>query len=94
MVALRRLAHICEFINLDDYLLDRIVSGVRDECLNQWLIAKPELTFQMAFDEACAAELTNLSLADMPKGQSPPKPRESSIHYNEANPLDDSDEEE
>lgn len=55
---------------------------------------KPDLTFPMAFDKACTAELATLYISDMPKSQSPPKPKGIAIHYSEADPQDDSDGEE
>lgn len=84
VAALRKAARHCQFDKLDDYLLDRLVSGVRDEHLKRRLIAKPELSFQDALDEACASELATLSLADLPRGQCPSKATSEQIHYNES----------
>lgn len=85
VTALRRAARHCEFVNLEDYLLDRLVSGVRDQNLKRRLIVNHELTFQMALDEACAAELASLSIAELPRGQSPPKQQKEALVVNETN---------
>lgn len=49
------------------------MSRVRDQDLKKRLIANHELTFQMTLDEACATELAALSIAELPRGHSPPK---------------------
>lgn len=92
MAVLRKAAQHCEFVNLDNYLLDRLVSGMRDEHLKQRLIVNHELMFQIALDEACAAELATLSIADFLRGHSSPKPKGIAIHFNEAE-FGDSDDE-
>ncbi|CAI5780662.1 Hypothetical predicted protein [Podarcis lilfordi] len=46
----------CEFRDLDDALMDRIVCGVRDIHLQRRLLAKPDLTLQKAIEEAVASE--------------------------------------
>lgn len=78
------MARHCQFVDLEDYLLDRLISGVRDENLKRRLLAKPELSFQEALDEACATELASLSIADLPQGQVSSKPKGESIHYSAA----------
>lgn len=72
-------------------IIYRLVSGVRDQNLKRRLIAKPEFSFQEALDEACAAELATLSIADLPRGQSAGQLRGESIHCNTA--AQDSEEE-
>lgn len=94
VAALRRAARHCEFVNLDDYLLDRLVSGVRDQHLKRKLIANNELTFQMALDEVCAAELATLSLPELPKGRSLPKAQGPAVNVNETEFSKSDDEEE
>lgn len=91
VAALRKAARHCQFVDLDDYLLDRLVSGVRDQNLKRRLIAKPELSFQEALDEACAAELATLSLADLPRGQSGSQPKGESVHCSSAEYDDEDD---
>lgn len=81
----------CKFVDLDNYLLDHLMSRVRDSHLKRRLIAKPTLMFQEALNEACVAELANLSLADMPRGQSPPKSKKAAVHFGEATPPYDSE---
>lgn len=73
-------------MNLDDYLLDKLVSGVKDQDLKRRLIPNHELTFQIALDEPCLAELATLSLAELPQEQRPPKAREPAA-INEMKPL-------
>ncbi|CAI5791650.1 Hypothetical predicted protein [Podarcis lilfordi] len=46
----------CEFRDLDDALMDRIICGVRDIHLQRRLLAKPDLTLQKAIEEAVASE--------------------------------------
>lgn len=91
IAALQKAARHCQFVDLDDYLLDRLVSGVRDENLKRRLIAKSELSFQEVLDEACAAKLAALSLADLPRGQVSNKLRAEPVHYNDAQFSDEDD---
>ncbi|KAG8131826.1 hypothetical protein E2320_009745, partial [Naja naja] len=51
----------CEFKELDDALLDRLVCGLKDLRIQCRLLAKPDLMLQSALDKACAAELSNKS---------------------------------
>lgn len=96
VAALRKAAWHCHFVNLDNYLLDHLVSGGRDQHLKQRLIAKQELTFQEALDEACAAELATLSIAELPRSWSMPKAvnEDSGTNEIQAEALSESEEEE
>ncbi|KAG8139576.1 hypothetical protein E2320_002340, partial [Naja naja] len=68
IAALRKAALYYELRHLYDALLDRVVCGVRDVKL----LAKTDLTLQMALDEAQAAEMSNQSMAEIQKSNSPP----------------------
>ncbi|XP_039602220.1 uncharacterized protein LOC120524433 [Polypterus senegalus] len=58
---LRRLSENCNFGNsLDSLLRDRLVCGVRDETLQRWLLAKSNLTFALAQEEALAYEAASV----------------------------------
>lgn len=69
MAALRSSALHCEFKHLDDALLDRLVCRVNDLKLQCRLLAKPELMFQSALDDARAAEMSAKSLAIIQNSQ-------------------------
>ncbi|KAG8125045.1 hypothetical protein E2320_020390 [Naja naja] len=49
----------CEFKELDDALLDRLVCGLKDLRIQCRLLAKPDLMLQLALDEACAVQQIN-----------------------------------
>ncbi|CAI5783449.1 Hypothetical predicted protein [Podarcis lilfordi] len=67
----------CEFRDLDDALMDRIVYGVRDIHLQWRLLAKPDLTLQKAIEEAVAQEIRKSS---SPRLSRKPVP----VHHEEA----------
>lgn len=52
IAALRKAALYCEFRDLDDALLDRLVCRVKDIKLQRRLLAKTNLTLQMVLDKA------------------------------------------
>ncbi|XP_013911759.1 PREDICTED: serine/threonine-protein kinase TAO1-like [Thamnophis sirtalis] len=56
VAALRKAAAYCEFRDLDELLLDRIICGVRDISLQRRLLTKTNLTLQITLDEARATE--------------------------------------
>lgn len=56
VAALRVAALYCDFRDLDNVLLDRVVCGVRDFQLQHCLLVKTDLTLQTMIDEAHAAE--------------------------------------
>ena len=86
VAALRKAALYCEFGDLEDALLDRVVCGVRDIKLQRRLLAKTNLTLQMALDEAQAAEMSNQSTAEIQKSNSPPSLRKPvTVHHEDAN---------
>ncbi|XP_070592891.1 sterol O-acyltransferase 2-like [Erythrolamprus reginae] len=65
IAALRCVALYCEFDNLEDYLLDRLVFGIKDGRLKRRLLAVQDLTFKAALTEARAFDLSTQSLAAM-----------------------------
>ncbi|KAG8136271.1 hypothetical protein E2320_009224, partial [Naja naja] len=87
MAALRTAALQCGFKELDDMLLDQLVYGVRDLRLQRHLLAKGDLTLKVAIEEAQAAEMSNLSAAEIQSATSNPatKPN-ATIHFEELNP--------
>ncbi|KAG8139166.1 hypothetical protein E2320_001934 [Naja naja] len=87
MVALRIAALQCGFKELDDMLLDQLVYGVRDLRLQRHLLAKGDLTLKMAIEEAQAAEMSNLSAAEIQGATNNPaaKPN-ATIHFEELTP--------
>lgn len=87
VAALRSVALYFQFRDLDNVLLDRVVCGVRDLHLQCCLLAKPDLMVQAVLDEARAAEISELSLAELQRKTSPTiffKPVD--VHYEEATP--------
>uniref|UniRef100_A0A670I1V5 CCHC-type domain-containing protein n=1 Tax=Podarcis muralis TaxID=64176 RepID=A0A670I1V5_PODMU len=83
--ALRQAAMHCEFRDLDDALMDRIVCGVRDIHLQRRLLAKPDLTLQKAIEEAVASEAAERSAQEIRKSSSPRLAREPvPVHHEEA----------
>ncbi|KAG8128010.1 hypothetical protein E2320_014890 [Naja naja] len=84
MEALQTAAFQCGFKELDDMLLDQLVCGVRDLRLQRCLLAKGDLTLKMAIEEAQAAEMSNLSVAEIQGATSSPaaKPN-ATVHFEE-----------
>ncbi|XP_054930706.2 uncharacterized protein [Dermacentor andersoni] len=62
ITALRKLAEDCGFgdeqLPLDIMMRDRFVSGLQNEAVQQRLVAKHDLTFNVAYDMAATAEAT------------------------------------
>ncbi|KAG8138781.1 hypothetical protein E2320_001569 [Naja naja] len=87
MAALRTAALQCSFKELDDMLLDQLVYGVRDLRLQSHLLAKGDLTLKMAIEKAQAAEMSNLSAAEIQGATSSPaaKPN-ATVHFEEFTP--------
>ncbi|KAG8123026.1 hypothetical protein E2320_018416 [Naja naja] len=84
MSALRAATLYCEFDNLDDYLLDRLVCGLKVLQLQHHLLAKTELTLKTALDEAHASELSNKSAAEIQQASSSAAvSKTASIHHEE-----------
>ncbi|CAI5782902.1 Hypothetical predicted protein [Podarcis lilfordi] len=82
--ALRKAAYHCEFWDLDDALLDRIVCGVRDEKLQCHFLAKSNLTLKLAIKEAQAAEAAKQSTAEILKANSSTiSKKPTSVHHGE-----------
>ncbi|KAG8127232.1 hypothetical protein E2320_014178 [Naja naja] len=82
MAAFRAAALQCGFKELDDMLLDQLVYGVRDLRLQRCLLAKGDLTLKIAIEEAQAAEMSNLSAAEIQGSTNIPatKPN-ATVHY-------------
>ena len=62
---LRRLAEHCEFRNLNEYLRDQFVVGLRDENIQKKLLAVAELTFENAIKSAVAVETANKDATEL-----------------------------
>lgn len=62
VTALRKLAEDCGFgdkqLPLDVMMRDRFVCGIKNEAVQQWLLAEHNFTFQVAYDMAMTAEAT------------------------------------
>ncbi|XP_049517164.1 uncharacterized protein LOC125942945 [Dermacentor silvarum] len=62
VTALRKLTEDCGFgdkqLPLDVMMRDRFVCGIKNEAVQQRLLAEPNLTFQVAYDMAVTAEAT------------------------------------
>ncbi|XP_032069854.1 uncharacterized protein K02A2.6-like, partial [Thamnophis elegans] len=69
VAALRSAALHCEFRDLDEALLDRLVCGLRDLKLQKRLLTKTDLSFQTALDEVRASEMAEASLATIAKAR-------------------------
>ncbi|KAG8140267.1 hypothetical protein E2320_002962 [Naja naja] len=88
--ALRTAALHCGFRDyLEDMLLDQLVCGVRDLRLQRHLLAKRDLTLKIAIEESQAAELSELSAAEI-QGN-PVIQNSSAVHYDEASVEEGSD---
>ncbi|KAG8130738.1 hypothetical protein E2320_017287 [Naja naja] len=89
MVGLRTAALYCEFKELDDALLDQLVCGLKDLQIQRRLLAKPDLTLQLALDEAYAAELSNKSTVEIHGASSPVSEKKTlAVHQEEATEED------
>ncbi|CAI5769061.1 Hypothetical predicted protein, partial [Podarcis lilfordi] len=83
--AFRQAAMHCEFRDLDDALMDRIVCGVWDICLQRCLLARPDLTLQKATEEAVASEAAERSAQEIRKASSSCLARKPiPVHHEEA----------
>ncbi|XP_058044030.1 uncharacterized protein K02A2.6-like [Ahaetulla prasina] len=65
MASLRDAALQCEFTDLEDMLLDQLVTGVKDLRLQRRLLARSEVTLQVAIEEARASEMSERSSAEI-----------------------------
>ncbi|KAG8132919.1 hypothetical protein E2320_010735 [Naja naja] len=85
VVELRTASLHCDFKELDDVLLDRLICGLKVLHIQRRLLAKPDLTLQSALDEACAAELSNKSMVEIHGASSPAAGRKAlAVHQEEA----------
>ncbi|KAG8140265.1 hypothetical protein E2320_002958 [Naja naja] len=79
----------CDFNELDNVLLDRLVSRLRDICIQHRLLAKQDVTLQAALDKACTAKLSNKSTVKNHGGSSPTAGRKAAaVHHEEASNED------
>uniref|UniRef100_A0A2D4HQ32 Retrotransposon gag domain-containing protein n=1 Tax=Micrurus lemniscatus lemniscatus TaxID=129467 RepID=A0A2D4HQ32_MICLE len=82
MAALRSAALQCSFRDhLDDMLLDQLVFIVRDLRLQRRLLAKGNIDLKQAIDEAQAAEMSNVSAAEIQKASLPSGKPSAAVHY-------------
>lgn len=70
VAALRKATAYCEFRELDDVLLEELISGVRDISFQRRLLGKPNFTLQTTLDEARATESSSKSAAALQKTSS------------------------
>ncbi|KAG8137102.1 hypothetical protein E2320_005642 [Naja naja] len=93
VAALREAALYCEFQDLNEVLLDRVIGGMRDVELQRRLLAKTDLTLQMALKEAHAAEMSSRSTAKIQKSNRPPASRKpATVRHEDANCGESADE--
>ncbi|KAG8147945.1 hypothetical protein E2320_023036 [Naja naja] len=71
IATLQRTAMYCEFRDLEDLPLDRLICGVRDVSLQRRLLAKPNLTLKIALDETRATKTSIKAMATIQKDKSP-----------------------
>ncbi|KAG8140499.1 hypothetical protein E2320_003209 [Naja naja] len=77
---------------LDDMLLDQLVYGLRDLRLQRHLLAKGDLTLKLAIEEAQAAEMSNLSAAEIQGATSSPATKPNpTVHFEEITPDENLD---
>ncbi|XP_060543046.1 uncharacterized protein K02A2.6-like [Pantherophis guttatus] len=82
VATLREIAAACDFLNLEEAMRDRLVLGLRDLTLQSRLLARPQITFKEALEEASATEASQKSAAAMKKMKSgPPVKEEAAVHY-------------
>ncbi|KAG8128776.1 hypothetical protein E2320_015638 [Naja naja] len=65
IAVLRTAALHCRFRDLENMLLDQLVCGVKDLCLQKCFLPKANLTLKMAIEEAQATELSTISAAEI-----------------------------
>ncbi|XP_013912337.1 PREDICTED: vasoactive intestinal polypeptide receptor 2 [Thamnophis sirtalis] len=90
--SLRTAAIQCEFINLDYSLVKQFACGVHDVHHKQRLLARANITFQQAVEEARATELSEQSMAEMQHCQQLIAPPQRTCLIDELVPLDDLEE--
>lgn len=76
LAELRKLSEHCEFNDLEEMLLDRLICGMKDERLQRRLLADANLTFKKVRDEALADESANRNIS------------ESKANYNSAHQVE------
>lgn len=65
LAELRKLSEHCEFKDLEEMLLDRLICGMRDERIQRRLLADANLTFKKVRDEALADESANRNISEL-----------------------------
>ena len=78
---LRSLAEHCEYgSSLDDMLRDRLVCGINDTQIQRRLLAKKDLTFQLAREEALGQKVAALNLQTLLKTQESVPELKEAVH--------------
>ena len=66
VAALKALASTCKFVDtLKEYLRDRLVAGIFDDATQRTLLTIKDLTFDLAFETACAREAAAKDSSEM-----------------------------
>lgn len=95
MAALRKAALYCEFHDLDDALLDRLVYRVKNIKLQRCLLARQNLMPQIVMEEAQVAETSTQSTAEIQKLNSPlTSQRTVMVHHKDVDQGESTDKEE
>ncbi|KAG8139574.1 hypothetical protein E2320_002339 [Naja naja] len=95
MAALQKAALYCEFHDLDNALLDRLVCEVRDIKFQLCLLMRQNLMLQMMMEEAQAAETSTQSMAEIQKLNNPSTSQKMVlVHHEEVDQRGSTDEEE
>ncbi|KAG8139973.1 hypothetical protein E2320_002710, partial [Naja naja] len=89
-----RIAMYCEFRDLKDLLLDRLVCGVRGVSLQWRLLAKSSLTLKIALDEAGATKISIKAMATIQKDKSTNNAHRGNTVRQDHNELEESTHEE
>lgn len=80
LAELRRLSEHCEFTDLEEMLLDRLICGMRDERLQRRLLADADLTFKKVKDAALADESANKNISELKANYNTGQQVESTIN--------------
>lgn len=80
LAELRRLSEHCEFTDLEEMLLDRLICGMRDERLQRRLLADADLTFKKVKDAALADESAYKNISELKANYNTGQQVESTIN--------------
>ncbi|UYV82422.1 K02A2.6-like [Cordylochernes scorpioides] len=92
---LRKLSDVCEFMDLEDRLRDRLVCGLRKESIVKRSLSESNLTFEKALniaicDESASAgasvlqeRITEVTMMKKASKTEPPKFKSSKVHFKE-----------